>query len=53
MSAHRHTWTLFYDHFGWYGDKDAHWHACFDCGAMLVGKTRECDRDRKTHKVSR
>lgn len=51
MGRHRHVWTALWDHYGPYGDRDAHWHACFHCGAMLVAKGRECDGKLKGHRV--
>lgn len=48
---HQHTWSaLWDDHFGKYGDQDAHFHQCFECEAMLVGPGRNCKKGCK-HEV--
>jgi len=52
-ARHTHEWTALWDHFGPYGDKDSHFHACFDrrCHHMLVGKKRDCDGKIVAHEI--
>ena len=55
MTEHTHEWSALWDHFGPYGDQDAHFRVCLtenehpapgyrpdDCRAMLVGAGRSC-----------
>lgn len=53
MSArrHKHTFSLFYWHFGPYGRQDVHVHSCWDedCDRVLIGWSRECDGKPESH----
>jgi hypothetical protein len=50
-SEQAHEWTLLYDHFGPYGDQSEHFHACFNCDAILVGSGRRCLGTSAPHEV--